>query len=105
MAMYRQGDVLVVQVPGADLGEPVERENGRVVLAHGEVSGHSHAIDEPDAVLYAGKSDHSQRFLGLASPARLVHEEHAPIPLPAGLYEVVRQSEWTDVDQAERTAD
>jgi len=28
----------------------------------------------------------------------LRHEEHASISLPAGLYEVIRQRVWTDLD-------
>ena len=93
--MYRQGDVLLERVETVDLGEEVCREGGRVVLAHGEVSGHSHAIEAPDATLFRGRHLPQGRFLRLLSPARLVHEEHSPIPLPAGLYRLRRQHEWT----------
>lgn len=103
--MYRQGDVLLLRVADAQLGEEVGRESGRVVLAHGEVSGHTHAVDEPDAVLYRGKSFPGERYLKLPSPAQLVHEEHGPIPLPAGLYRVVRQCEWSDQHEAVRSSD
>jgi hypothetical protein len=39
--MYRQGDVLIIPVAGIpDDSEPIARENGRIILAHGEVTGH-----------------------------------------------------------------
>lgn len=40
--MYRQGDVLIVavgSVPGTL--DPIEREGDRIILAHGEVTGHA----------------------------------------------------------------
>ena len=50
--MYRQGDVLIRRLkklpPEPEGGsEKVERDNGRVVLAYGEVTGHAHAIHDP----------------------------------------------------------
>src|SRR5207244_3151024 len=43
--IYRQGDVLILRVetPPAT-GALIARDTGRVVLAYGEVTGHSHAI-------------------------------------------------------------
>jgi hypothetical protein len=51
--MYRQGDVLIIpvySVPG-NLA-PVARENGRIVLADGEATGHAHAIRAEGAALF-----------------------------------------------------
>lgn len=44
---YRQGDVAIERVGSlpAKLTK-VARENGRVILAHGEVTGHAHAFEE-----------------------------------------------------------
>lgn len=98
--MYRQGDVLVVAVEEIPAGaKEVPREDGRVVLAHGEVTGHAHAILAPQAQLYAMEDTGSggappRRYLGLSTPAELQHEEHSTIALPAGKYEVVRQREY-----------
>ena len=45
--MFRQGDVLIVTVSRLPkLLEPVAREGGHVILAHGEVTGHAHAIKD-----------------------------------------------------------
>ena len=57
------------------------------VLAEGELTGHSHRIDqcgvaelhEHGGVLY---------LRVLAAEAKVVHEEHGPITLPRGLYTV-----------------
>ncbi len=42
----RQGDVLVIRRRrvAADRLRPIAREDGRIVLAHGEATGHAHAI-------------------------------------------------------------
>ena len=90
--MYRQGDVLVIpisEVPN-DV-EEVPRENGRIVLAHGEVTGHAHAIDSRFAHLVAKGAE---RFLRTERPVMLRHEEHREIRLPAGQYRVVIQREY-----------
>ncbi len=51
----RQGDVLLIPVKRIlDDATPVARDHGRVVLAYGEVTGHSHAIADPAADLVAG---------------------------------------------------
>src|SRR5262245_34078343 len=44
---FRQGDVLMVAVRRWPKGSVhVQRENGQVILAHGEATGHAHAIRE-----------------------------------------------------------
>ncbi|MFI2762067.1 hypothetical protein ACH5A3_24890 [Streptomyces echinatus] len=98
--MYRQGDVLLV--PVADEAVPVHvtdapREQrdgrGRLVLALGEVTGHTHAVVGPgELVREAGPF--GPMLLHLPKGGRVVHEEHAQIVLPAGWYRVVRQREY-----------
>jgi hypothetical protein len=52
---FRQGDVLVQRVTSIPEGDTaVARDNGRVVLAYGEVTGHAHAIAEAE-VTNAGR--------------------------------------------------
>jgi hypothetical protein len=96
----RQGDVYLIPVESIpDSAKPVAREGGRVILAHGEVTGHAHAITAPSAVLLAvpGKTaEVVDRFLRLRSKATLRHEEHGHIEVPAGCYRVVVHEEWSD---------
>ena len=96
------------------------RENGRIVLAHGEVTGHLHEVVTTDTGLPPGM-DAAQfftepdgtRMLLLLEPAVLRHQEHDPIALdPAkpvqarqgdvlltpqgkGAWKVTRQVEYT----------
>jgi hypothetical protein len=96
--MFRQGDVLLVPVRRERLPEhfrPLPRDaRGRLVLALGEVTGHAHAVAAPDAELLGDPESVGERLLRIVTAAQLTHEEHAAIPLPAGLYRVVRQREY-----------
>ncbi len=101
--MYRQGDVLVLstneKIP-AGLKE-IEREDGAAVLAHGEATGHKHQIKERHATLFDGGGAGGVggvAWLALDADAKLVHEEHSTIDLPAGSYKVIRQREYHPVE-------
>lgn len=97
MFMARQGDVLIMSAPDAiQAGEIVPRDNGRIVLAYGEVTGHAHAILDREAELRV-IPDTDDRFLRImaASGAELRHEEHSTIFLPPGEYVVRRQREYS----------
>ena len=102
MEIYRQGDVLIRRVELIpESTQPVARDNGRIVLAYGEVTGHAHAIIDAAAELVRS-ADASHRFLRVmaASGVDLQHEEHATITLPPGTYEVIQQREYTSHDMA-----
>jgi hypothetical protein len=70
------------------------RKRPHVVLAEGELTGHSHRIEDPGA---AELWEHQgERFLRVtADSARLIHQEHSPIVLPRGTYRVWLQREYT----------
>ena len=94
---YRQGDVMIVAVDAIPAGVvPVAREDGVLVLAHGEATGHRHVIADPHADLSTASTDEiEQRFLRVVGrPARLSHEEHGTITVPPGAYRVLRQREY-----------
>lgn len=99
---YRQGDVILVRVDeDVPPGTTRERENGRVILAHGEVTGHAHAIVderaelvEPQLVTREGAAELYLLVHG-TEPVTLTHEEHATIAVPPGAYEVRRQREYS----------
>jgi hypothetical protein len=93
--MYRQGDVLIVPIEALPAGlVPGPRDRGRLVLARGEATGHAHVITGPDVVLHASADDVDRLFVEIVTRARLVHEEHGAITIPAGVYRVVRQREY-----------
>ncbi len=93
----RQGDVLIIATSKIPKGlKPVDRENGRIVLAHGEVTGHCHAIDSNTALfLESDLAEMADRFLRVEEQVEVVHDEHDPITLPPGDYIVRRQREYS----------
>ncbi|GAA3629822.1 hypothetical protein ACG5V6_06305 [Streptomyces chitinivorans] len=98
--MYRQGDVLIVPVdeeavPDSATEQPgLPRDpRGRMVLALGEVTGHAHAVVGPGRLVREA-GPYGPLLLHLPDGGRVVHEEHAAIPLPRGWYRVVRQREY-----------
>ncbi len=100
--IFRQGDVLIMRVdelPGGQWKDAA-RENGRIVLAHGEATGHAHAIAGRSAKLLRRPDSLGESFLDDAAlivsrAVALTHEEHAPINLPKGNYIVRRQREYS----------
>jgi GTP cyclohydrolase I len=88
---YRQGDVFLEQISELPESAKLETQPNRIVLAWGEVTGHSHSVSTTEARLF---SDQNQNYLVVKDMAHLVHEEHLTIPLPAGIYRVVRQKEY-----------
>ena len=93
---YRQGDVLIERISMLPSSlTKIARENGRVILAHGEVTGHAHAIAEEQCDLFQS-DEPGVTFLAVrAAMAALQHDEHGTIALPAGQYRVTRQREYS----------
>lgn len=108
--LARQGDVLLQTVAVLPEGaQPLPLERGRVVLQHGESTGHAHAIASPRAMLYAetGSGSGGRRFLVVAGDASvdLVHEEHDTISVPAGVHEILLPSEYVAPEVVRQVVD
>lgn len=108
MKLIRQGDVILVPVNSIpDGAKSVEREHGLVILAHGEMTGHHHAIRE-DAVglVTTEEADGLRMWLSVTTeePAELTHQEHATLLVAPGNYEVRRQREYAP-EEIRRVAD
>lgn len=129
----RQGDVLLVPVAALPEGcKPIEPEKGRrFVLAHGEVTGHAHAIYEftadaqaeqdlakaaevTDALLSRARkarmaqmwaSPDGEWYLEVKSPSVMRHEEHSAPTIPAGIYHCPVQVEAGPGNMARVVAD
>ncbi|WP_214104868.1 hypothetical protein [Acrocarpospora catenulata] len=106
--MFRQGDILIM--PVAEESVPKQRPaaprdgRDRLVLALGEATGHAHAIPGPGTLLLDRDSAFPE-FLHLPEGGRLVHEEHATIPLPKGWFRIVRQAEYVPGEYRRFVAD
>lgn len=84
----------------------VPRENGRIVLAEGEATGHLHAIDSPEALFRAVDLDEIEgRFLEIEAEVELTHPEHDTIVLEPGKYEVRRQRVYSEAGGIQVVAD
>lgn len=112
---FRQGDVFIEQVTESIEGRKrLDDGSGSVVLALGEVTGHSHRIESTHASLYLEQATTAQpdalvalgiggglspdRLLHLDAPATVVHEEHGSISLDAGTYRIRIQKEYSPAE-------
>jgi hypothetical protein len=91
--LFRQGDVLLVRVASIPANAVKQKpENGRIILAHGEVTGHHHSVDIDAADWWKNGED---QFIDVKSPTELLHQEHGAVALERGKYRVVRQREYS----------
>jgi hypothetical protein len=89
--MWRQGDVFMAAVDTIPAGATARPH---CVLAEGELTGHSHRIDQPGvARLY--EHGGSLYLEVTAASATVVHQEHKPITLLRGCYRVWGQREYS----------
>lgn len=92
--MYRHGDVLIEAVKKLPNGA---HRLPHLILAQGELTGHAHRVVPAGVAELYQKSD--VLFLSvLEEGAKVIHEEHAAIELPMGLYRVWRQREYSPED-------
>lgn len=88
----QQGDVLLRKLDTMPDGKSTIIAKKRLVLAHGE-SGHSHVLEDDDAILI---QQGERILLQLTKDATVVHEEHKPVTLSPGIWEIgrVREYDW-----------
>lgn len=94
---FRQGDVLIeriAEIPGPAIKATPDALSGRIILAHGEATGHHHSIDMRDADWWK-TADEGEQFVEVRKPTQLVHQEHSPVGLAPGKYRVTRQREYS----------
>ena len=95
--LFRQGDILVERIAALPSAlKPIARESGRVVLAHGEITGHHHSFTDEHVSLFETAAEAGVTFLEVRNAmAALTHQEHATIEVPPGNYRVTRQREYS----------
>ena len=108
--LVRQGDVGIVAVAALPKTAKADtpRQDDKVILAWGEVTGHHHRIESASGrcELLTDPAT-NERFLRImdASGVDLVHEEHAAITLPPGIYRVIQQREYVAPEIERAVAD
>lgn len=95
----RQGDVKIKMVSSLPDGERKDAKDNKVaILAYGEVTGHKHKVIDGEVNFFTiGDSQNmfAPKYLEvLSETALVVHEEHTPIALIKGVYEVSIQREY-----------
>ncbi len=94
---FQQGDVLGRKIEKLPEGKQTITRK-RLVLAHGE-SGHSHVIEDDEAeLIQIGE----RMLLRLTKAATVQHEEHKPIRLAPGIWEIGRVKEFDWLSRMER---
>lgn len=78
----QQGDVIFK--PVNSLPNNLELQTNTVVQ-EGEHTGHAHRLDQGEVFF---EKQTNKKYLRLVEPTYIRHEEHAPIKLPAGMYEI-----------------
>lgn len=95
--MGAQGDVMFRRVDAIPAGATRMPGATRVVVAHSE-TGHHHYLEGP-GIDYYRHNDPLVCYLQLAEETDVIHarpwDTHATLRLPAGVFEVRRQREWT----------
>jgi len=89
--LWRHGDVLIAQTPS--IPGPATRSPSPI-LVRGEITGHSHRIEDP-AMAEVWITRNGELYLHILATTRVIHEEHQPITLPPGTYRVWQQREYT----------
>ena len=105
----RQGDVAVVPIVALPetATKAVAPEAGRLVLAHGEATGHHHSFAFSERVaMFREDGSGGGLFLSVSAvaPAALEHQEHAALPVASGPHQVIRQRTFV-AGLARRVAD
>lgn len=102
--IWRQGDVAVIFIKNSKPveGNAIPRKNGRIIVAEGEVTGHAHAVLEPE-VKWLETTKH-ERVLVSDVPFSLTHDEHDPHWFAPGQYLTIIQSE-ADLDSMRSVLD
>lgn len=86
----QQGDIVLRKLKSMPDGKHDSVIKKRLVLAHGE-SGHSHVVEDDEAeLIQIGE----RMLLKLTRAATVTHEEHKPIRLSPGIWEIGRVREY-----------
>lgn len=111
---YQQGDVLLKRIAALPKGL---KQLDTKVLQEGEFTGHMHQFRMTDdltvyaAPALAGAStktitENENKYLEVRAPSCLSHEEHKPIVVPPGIYQIdIRREYDYDLLEARRVQD
>jgi hypothetical protein len=86
LKQFQQVDILLQEVANIPEGArqmPREEYKGIARCKH---TGHNHVVESDNAVLWTlTKNNTTVLYLEVKAPATIVHDEHKPLPIPAGI--------------------
>ena len=101
----RQGDVNLVKVANLPTEvEEIKPDNGKTVLAYGEVTGHSHALSATKTRQFKDVKT-GKEYLQVTEKTKLFHEEHRNFDVEPGIYEKRIAREYQDQGMVRRVVD
>ena len=89
--LARQGDLLFIRVNALPKGLKKANDN---IVAHGEVTGHAHRVMEAEGVAVL-ENEKGDKFVEAENDVNVGHDEHGPVILEKGNWEVRRQREYS----------
>lgn len=103
---YRQGDVLIELINEIPAKAVQQKKSRRIILAHGEVTGHHHVLETRDPADWWKEGEipvtnekpstlAGELFVSLPHGGAVKHQEHSKIELPKGNYRITRQREYS----------
>ena len=103
---YRQGDVLIERIAEIPTTAKKQGKSKSIILAHGEVTGHHHALETLDPADWWKEGEipatnekptklAGELFVTLSAGGAVTHQEHSEIKLPPGKYRITRQREYS----------
>jgi hypothetical protein len=107
MQQIRQGDICLVRVAQLPPSvQPRPKSRGRLTLGYGEVTGHHHVVEDAIWVVAEDTTPEDLRqfamgnktipvFVVAEETTLLVHQEHDAIVVEPGIWQVLRQREYT----------
>lgn len=106
MKPIRQGDVLIWPCDAIPAGAvPVDPENGRLIVARGEATGHHHSFPHrPEITLFRDDGSGGGFYVRADIPVSLEHQEHSALRLAPGVHKVSIQRTFV-AGMARRVAD
>jgi len=98
MRAIQQGDVFIEairKIPADAIDGKLK--NGQIILAEGETTGHAHRISKVANVIFKEKDGFF--YLQNKEELKVTHEEHKPIIIPPGVWEVKRVLEYDHFEE------
>ena len=96
----QQGDVLLRKISELPTGcREVPRKADQLIIAEGEATGHRHVITDNGARLLELKGE---LYLEATTPVVIHHDEHKPLDILPGIYQVGRAKEHDYIQDMER---